>query len=141
VFGRADDVAAIPRHLRRQPVVGVLGPRQIGKTTVARALAESAGVPTARFDLEDPVDAGRLADAATALTALRGLMVIDEIQRRPELFPVLRVLADRPRRPATTDLALDRLDVIHVGKDTYPLTDRVRAVAFDQLHEALKPLR
>jgi predicted AAA+ superfamily ATPase len=117
VFGRADDVAAIPRHLRRQPVVGVLGPRQIGKTTVA------------------PRRCRHGADVA------RGLMVIDEIQRRPELFPVLRVLADRPRRPATTDLALDRLDVIHVGKDTYPLTDRVRAVAFDQLHEALKPLR
>ena len=101
VFGRDDHVTAIRRLLRRQPVVGLLGPRQIGKTTVARAIAETAGGTTTSFDLEDPADARRLDDEATVLTALRGLVVIDEVQRRPDLFPVLRVLADRPRRPAT----------------------------------------
>ena len=82
-------------------MVGLLGPRQIGKTTVARALAQASVGPAVSFDLEDPADARRLDDAATALTTLRGLVVIDEVQRRPELFPVLRVMADRPRRPAT----------------------------------------
>ena len=101
MFGRTDHLDAIRRQLRRQPVVGLLGPRQMGKTTVARALAEGAGRPTSYFDLEDPASVRRLDDEATALGAARGLVVLDEVQRRPELFPILRVLADRPRRPAT----------------------------------------
>ena len=101
MFGRTDHLDAIRRQLRRQPVVGLLGPRQVGKTTVARALAEGAGRPTSYFDLEDPASVRRLDDEATALGAARGLVVLDEVQRRPELFPILRVLADRPRRPAT----------------------------------------
>jgi len=101
VFGRDDHLAAIRRQLRRQPVVALLGPRQIGKTTVARAIAETSGRPFTYFDLEHPADSKRLDDEATALQDLRGLVVIDEVQRRPELFPILRVLADRPRRPAS----------------------------------------
>jgi hypothetical protein len=84
--------------LGANPVVALLGPRQCGKTTLARALA--AGRRTEYFDLEDPVGLARLAEPKTALEPLRGLVVIDEVQRRPDLFPVLRVLADRPRRPA-----------------------------------------
>ncbi len=101
MLGRLDDLDALRRRLRRQPVVGLLGPRQIGKTTVARELADRAGGPVSYFDLESPADLNRLDDAATALAGLRGLVVIDDVQRRPDLFPVLRVLADRPRRPAT----------------------------------------
>ena len=101
MFGRTSDLDEIRRKLRRQPVVGILGPRQIGKTTIARELAASAGSGTSYFDLESPADLRRLQDEATALSGLRGLVVIDEIQRRPDLFPILRVLADRPRRPAT----------------------------------------
>lgn len=101
MFGRTNHLAAIRRQLRRQPVVGLLGPRQIGKTTVARAIADTTGTAGAYFDLENPADVRRLDDEATALQDLRGLVVIDEVQRRPELFPVLRVLADRPRRPAS----------------------------------------
>lgn len=82
-------------------MVGLLGPRQIGKTTVARELATRAGSPVSYFDLESPADLNRLDDAATTLGDLRGLIVIDEVQRRPDLFPLLRVLADRGRRPAT----------------------------------------
>lgn len=79
-------------------MVALLGPRQCGKTTLARAvLAESGGE---YFDLEDPVGVARLAEPMTALSPLRGLVIIDEVQRQPELFPVLRVLADRPTRPA-----------------------------------------
>jgi predicted AAA+ superfamily ATPase len=101
MFGRDGHLHHIQRQLRRQPVVGLLGPRQIGKTTVARAVAAAGSKAVTSFDLEDPTDLRRLDDEATALRDLRGLVVIDEVQRRPELFPILRVLADRPRRPAT----------------------------------------
>ena len=86
--------------LRRHPVVAILGARQIGKTTLARQVASAVGLPTHFVDLEDPREIARLADPMLALAPLRGLVVLDEIQRQPELFPVLRVLADRPRRPA-----------------------------------------
>ena len=79
--------------LRRSRVVALIGPRQSGKTTLARGVV-AAGSPN-YFDLEDPVSIARLAEPMTALEPLRGVVVIDEIQRKPELFPVLRVLADR----------------------------------------------
>ncbi len=84
----------LERRLRDSPVVALIGPRQCGKTTLARALA--AGRKGRYFDLEDPVDLRQLAQPKTGLEALDGLVVIDEIQRRPDLFPVLRVLADEP---------------------------------------------
>ena len=52
------------------------------------------------FDLEDPVSLARLDQPMTALETLRGLVVMDEVERRPDLFPVLRVLADRRDAPA-----------------------------------------
>jgi hypothetical protein len=97
---RSGDLARLRQLLRAYPVVGILGPRQVGKTTLARDLLESPRGETTVFDLEDPADVARLADARLALEPLRGLVVMDEIQRRPDLFPLLRVLADRPRRPA-----------------------------------------
>jgi uncharacterized protein len=99
VVGRATELREIRALLRTSPVVAILGPRQIGKTTLAREIARTWPAPTTTFDLEDPRDVARLADPTTTLGPLRGLVVIDEIQRRPELFPVLRVLADRDRRP------------------------------------------
>jgi predicted AAA+ superfamily ATPase len=84
--------------LERHPVVGILGARQVGKTTLARQLAARFDGPVSFFDLEDPTDLARLAEPMLALRDLRGLIVIDEVQRRPELFPVLRVLADRQDR-------------------------------------------
>jgi predicted AAA+ superfamily ATPase len=90
---------AAERHirtlLRQTPVVALLGARQVGKTTLARQVAASWRGPTVTFDLEDPRDVARLADPMLALADCRGLVVLDEIQRRPDLFPVLRVLADR----------------------------------------------
>ena len=100
MFGRAAELSEIGRRLRAGPVVAILGPRQIGKTTLAREIARAWPGPTAVFDLEDPRDLARLADPTTTLAPLRGLVVIDEIQRRRELFPVLRVLSDRDGRPA-----------------------------------------
>lgn len=96
-----------PRHLRtvlsllsRHPVVALLGARQVGKTTLAREARRRAPGPVAWFDLEDPAHLARLAEPLLALRRLKGLIVIDEVQRLPALFPALRVLADRPGRPA-----------------------------------------
>jgi len=84
----------IRRRLGVNPVVSLLGPRQVGKTTLARQIADGFSTPHF-FDLENPVDASRLREPLTALEPLTGLVVIDEVQRQPELFPLLRVLADR----------------------------------------------
>lgn len=86
--------------LRQFPVVALLGPRQVGKTTLARQLAAQWDGPTHHFDLEDPDDQARLSDPAFVLRPLTGLVVLDEIQIRPELFGLLRVLADRADTPA-----------------------------------------
>lgn len=84
--------------LRRAPVVALLGPRQSGKTTLARALTQAADA--AWLDLEAPADLARLENPQLYLESLRGLVVLDEVQVRPDLFPLLRVLADRPGPPA-----------------------------------------
>jgi uncharacterized protein len=84
--------------LGRSPIVALTGPRQCGKTTLARAIAGTR--PSHQFDLEDPVDERRLAAPKTTLEALQGLVVLDEAQRRPDLLPLLRVLADRDPPPA-----------------------------------------
>ena len=88
----------IETALARSRVVALIGPRQCGKTTLARQFvaAESANY----FDLEDPVSLARLDQPMTALQGLRGLVAVDEVQRRPDLFPVLRVLCDRTPLPA-----------------------------------------
>lgn len=86
--------------LDRFPVVAVLGARQVGKTTLAKALVEKSGVATHTFDLEDPNDAARLQDPMLALKDLQGSVILDEVQTRPDIFPVLRVLADRQPQKA-----------------------------------------
>ena len=78
--------------------MALLGPRQSGKTTLARQLVAADSLNY--FDLEDPPSLARLTEADSALRPLRGMVVIDEIQRRPDLFPLLRVLADRKPLPA-----------------------------------------
>jgi uncharacterized protein len=88
----------IGRALKRSRVVALIGPRQSGKTTLARTLLPRNSATY--FDLEDPRSLARLDQPMTALEGLRGIVVIDEIQRLPELFPVLRVLADRKPLPA-----------------------------------------
>ncbi|MFC4252077.1 ATP-binding protein [Sinimarinibacterium flocculans] len=89
---------ALSAALRRSRVVVLVGPRQCGKTTLARELVDESSPNY--FDLEDPASLARLDEPMTALAPLEGLVVIDEVQRRPELFPVLRVLADRRPAPA-----------------------------------------
>ncbi|MBN1610479.1 MAG: ATP-binding protein [Polyangiaceae bacterium] len=97
---RKAHVQQLSRLLRQYPIVAVLGARQVGKTTLARQLVAGRKGPCSWFDLEDPRDRALLVEPTLALAGLRGLVVLDEIQRSPDLFPVLRVLADRPRTPA-----------------------------------------
>lgn len=97
---RRQEVQTLRRLLERNPVVGIVGARQVGKTTLARSVMAGLSKPTAYFDLENTEDLARLADPLLALKPLKGLVVIDEVQRFPGLFRVLRVLADRVRRPA-----------------------------------------
>ncbi len=82
--------------LRQFPVVAILGPRQVGKTTMARQFVAQGRSRSTSFDLENPEDLALLADPVLAIRPLRGLVVIDEVQRRPGLFAVLRVLVDEP---------------------------------------------
>jgi len=98
VIDRLRRLAEIRSALRRAPVVALVGPRQSGKTTLARKIVPATS--EAYFDLEDPRSLARLEQPMIALAALRGLVVLDEVQRRPDLFPVLRVLADRRPLPA-----------------------------------------
>ncbi len=97
---RPQHLKELNRLLSHNPVVALLGARQVGKTTLARELARLRKSPTHFFDLESTADLSRLSDPLLALSSLRGLVVLDEVQRRPDLFPTLRVLSDRPRRPA-----------------------------------------
>ncbi len=83
--------------LRQFPVVAILGARQVGKTTLARSLLARRRGLVASFDLESPEDLALLHDPLLALRPLRGLIVIDEVQKRPDLFTTLRVLVDEPR--------------------------------------------
>lgn len=97
LIDRSSYRAQVEQSLARFRVTALLGPRQCGKTTLAKTFAVDQGN---YFDLEDPVDLARLESPRQALGRLKGLVVIDEIQRRPDLFPLLRVLADRPDLPA-----------------------------------------
>ncbi|HEY9171984.1 MAG TPA: ATP-binding protein [Verrucomicrobiae bacterium] len=95
---RPDLLAGIEARFRANPVVLLLGPRQCGKTTLARQFAR--GREAEYFDLESPADVARLSQPMTALEPLCGWVVIDEAQLKPELFGILRVLADRRPLPA-----------------------------------------
>lgn len=90
---RPQELGQIRRALKRSRVVALIGPRQCGKTTLARQIVPPDSPNY--FDLEDPTSLARLAEPMTSLSTLRGVVVIDEVQRRPDLFPVLRLLADR----------------------------------------------
>ncbi len=93
MIDREADIRLVRTALRQSRVVALLGPRQCGKTTLARQFVPADSVNY--FDLEDPQSVARLAEPDLALRPLKGLVVVDEIQRRPDLFPLLRVLADR----------------------------------------------
>lgn len=84
----------LAKSTRRSPITALLGPRQVGKTTIARAFGRPR--QAIFFDLESQPDVRRLANPELVLGSIEGLIVIDEVQMMPELFSVLRVLVDRP---------------------------------------------
>src|SRR5260370_36881411 len=92
----------LQRRLRQSihnaAVTVLYGPRQCGKTRLARQIARTTEAEY--FDLEDPVSQRRLSEPMLALRDIRGLVIIDEVHRQPNLFPILRVLADRKPLPA-----------------------------------------
>lgn len=134
--------AEVRAALQRSPSVALIGPRQVGKTTLARSLlgADSANY----FDLEDPQVEAQLATPMTALRDLRGLVVIDEVQHAPDLFKILRVLIDRPGAVArflllgsaspallrqTSESLAGRIEVIETGGFTLDETGAGHAAA------------
>lgn len=95
---RTELIERVTTALKSSPITGLLGPRQCGKTTLAKEIGRQQ--TATYFDLEDPEDQARLENPKLTLSPLLGLVVLDEIQRRPELLPLLRVLADRHPLPA-----------------------------------------
>ena len=92
---RAPEIELLKKLFKSYSVVAILGPRQCGKTTLSRQFSSPLTSNVTVFDLENPRDAQRLQDPLLALEDTKGLVIIDEIQRRPDLFPILRVLSDR----------------------------------------------
>jgi uncharacterized protein len=121
---RDREVQTVRRLLQRHPVVGVIGARQVGKTTLARSLLASTQGPSFYYDLENPEDLARLSDPMFILKKLKGLVIIDEIQRQPELYRVLRVLVDRPRA-STRFLLLGSASPELVARSSETLAGRI----------------
>src|ERR1039458_9188447 len=97
MLARPELVKRVTTGLEQSPVTLILGPRQCGKTTLARQLGQNQ--EGSYYDLESPRDLARLAQPQTVLEAARGLVVLDEIHQRPDLLPLLRVVADRQPVP------------------------------------------
>jgi predicted AAA+ superfamily ATPase len=132
---------SIRRAIRTNPVTALYGPRQCGKTAAARQIAKERSA--AYFDLEDPVSQRRLSEPMTALSRLRGLVVIDEVQRQPDLFPVLRVLVDRkPLRARFLVLGSASPELLRQGSES--LAGRIAFVemaGFDLAEAGARALR
>ena len=98
IVPRSELFLRVQKSVRENPVTALIGPRQCGKTTLAHQFSETR--KCVYFDLERPTHWERLSQPMTALEPLRGLIIIDEVQLKPDVFPVLRVLADRRPLPA-----------------------------------------
>ena len=126
MIARNSLLSTLQHKLENNRVVALLGPRQCGKTTLARQLVPPTSVNY--FDLEDPYSMARLDQPMIALQNLRGTVVIDEIHRRPEIFPVLRVLADRTPL-LTRFLILGSASTDLLRQSSESLTGRISIVA------------
>ena len=141
---RSGYLSAIMQQMAIHPVVGILGPRQCGKTTLAHRVANEYAGPIHRFDLEDPQDLAALSAPMIALQSLEGLVVVDEIQRLPSLFPILRVLVDRklqdPSYKNTHFLILGSSSRDLIQQSTETLAGRIGYIELTpfRLHEGCK---
>ena len=113
LIDRKTDRATLTKLMSVFPVTAILGPRQCGKTTLARKLAADS-----YFDLENPQDLARLEQPQLALEDLTGLIVIDEIQRQPDLFPLLRYLVDQGKNRKFVILGSASRDLIHQSSES-----------------------
>ena len=131
LIDRKELIATVNEAIAIYPIVALLGPRQAGKTTLARSIFKATVPKEAQvsnyFDLEDPESLARLTEPKLALAGLQGLVVIDEIQRQNNLFPLLRVLADRDDRPARfLILGSAAPDLVRQGAET--LAGRIKYI-------------
>src|SRR4030042_2542197 len=115
---RTVEIALLKRLLRNNPIVAILGPRQCGKTTLSRQFSSQWSKNVTVFDLENPRDTQRLQEPLLALENIEGLIIIDEIQRSPDLFPVLRVLADRHKKTKYLILGSASRDLIRQSSES-----------------------
>jgi hypothetical protein len=117
---RVGFLEAIKESFKTFQVTALLGPRQVGKTTLAREYSENVGgIPPANyFDLEDPLALQRLENPRLAIGDLEGLVVIDEIQRRPDLFPILRVLVDEKKSRKFLVLGSSSVELLRQSSET-----------------------
>lgn len=116
---RARELRTLRERLQDNSVVALLGPRQCGKTTLANQFARKRSASMIHiFDCEDPRDLARLDNPMMAMEPLKGVVIIDEIQRRPELFPALRVLADQNQSRRFLILGSASRDLISQSSET-----------------------
>ena len=115
---RTFEIGLLNKLFKDNPIVAILGPRQCGKTTLSRQLSSQWPSQVTRFDLENPRDIQRLQDPLLALEDARGLIIIDEIQKSPDLFPVLRVLSDRPVKTKYLILGSASRDLIRQSSES-----------------------
>jgi len=137
MIDRPREIKTLRGLISRNPVVGIIGARQVGKTTLARSFVAQMRGLAHYFDLENPEDEARLGDPMLALKGLKGIVVIDEIQRIPGLFPVLRVLVDRPR-PAARFLVLGSAspELLRQGSETLAgriIYHELKSLALDEV--------
>ncbi len=140
---RGKELQILKERLKQSPVVAILGPRQCGKTTLSRQFARTIKNKSVHFfDLEDPNDLARLGNPTLALGDLAGVVIIDEIQRSPELFPVLRVLVDR--RPDVKFLLLGSASRDLLAQSSESLAGRISYLeigGFSLEHVSIKKLK
>jgi len=115
---RTPEIDSLRKLIKDNPIVAILGPRQCGKTTLSHQFSSRQHSESTFFDLEDSGDIQRLQDPLLVLKGLKGLIVIDEIQRRPDLFPALRVLSDRSKAARFLILGSASRDLIRQSSET-----------------------
>ena len=115
---RRSEISLLKERIKSNPIVAILGPRQCGKTTLSRQFSSIWPSKITIFDLENPRDISRIDDPMLALGNISGLIIIDEIQRRPNLFPALRVLSDRPSKTKYLILGSASQDLIRQSSES-----------------------
>jgi len=115
---RLKEIDLLKKLVKYNPITAILGPRQCGKTTLSRQFSSLWRSHSVFFDLENPRDIQKLDDPMLALENIKGLIIIDEIQRQPDLFPVLRFLSDRAKKTKYLILGSASRDLIKQSSET-----------------------